>query len=61
MYDQVREDYETVRNMIGESGYESLSGHQGVHVQTRPKGPGHGSTSRAFYVRMKSLKLMLDL
>ncbi|MGO9199393.1 MAG: MvaI/BcnI family restriction endonuclease [Limisphaerales bacterium] len=48
---QVREDYELVREAIRTRGFEALTGAMGVLVQPRTKGPGHGSTSRAFYAR----------
>lgn len=51
VYETVREDYEFVRQTIREKGFETLSGRMGEHVQPRTKGPGHGSTSRAFYAR----------
>lgn len=51
IYKAVREDYEYVREIIQEKGFQALSGKMGTHVQPRTKGPGHGSTSRAFYAR----------
>lgn len=47
----VKEDYDFVRATLKKSGFGSLSGKMGVLVQPRTKGPGHGSTSRAFYAR----------
>jgi hypothetical protein len=35
-----------------------LTGSIGVYLQTRTKGAGHGSTSRAFYVRPSFLRLL---
>jgi hypothetical protein len=35
---------------------QGLSGRMGVLIQPRTKGPGHGSTSRAFYARKEFLK-----
>ncbi len=49
--DQVRCDYELVRETIRTKGFDALTGAMGVLVQPRTKGPGHGSISRAFYAR----------
>jgi DNA mismatch repair protein MutH len=53
MYEIVRRDYEDVRACINDPrrGFDLLSGSMGTYVQPRTKGPGHGSTSRAFYGR----------
>ena len=59
--DQVREDYELVRETIRHLGFGALSGRMGVLVQPRTKGPGHGSTSRAFYARVDFVQHMLGL
>lgn len=51
MFQQVKADYELVRETIIRDGFSALSGSMGVLVQPRTKGPGHGSLSRAFYAR----------
>ncbi|HTV43128.1 MAG TPA: MvaI/BcnI family restriction endonuclease [Candidatus Sulfotelmatobacter sp.] len=51
IYKTIRDDYELVRETISKKGFQSLSGAMGTYVQPRTKGPGHGSTSRAFYAR----------
>ncbi|OHB62285.1 MAG: hypothetical protein A2167_04260 [Planctomycetes bacterium RBG_13_46_10] len=56
IYDQVKADYDLVRNAIRNQGFESLTGKMGVYIQPRTKGPGHGSVSRAFYARTEFLK-----
>jgi DNA mismatch repair protein MutH len=56
IYMQVKEDYDLVRNTIINKGFEALTGRMGVYIQPRTKGPGHGSTSRAFYARTGFLK-----
>ena len=56
IYNQVKADYDLVRNTIINEGFESLTGKMGVYIQPRTKGPGHGSTSRAFYARTGFLK-----
>lgn len=56
IYQQVKKDYDLVRNVIIEQGFASLTGKMGVFIQPRTKGAGHGSTSRAFYARVPFLK-----
>ncbi|MDQ1612161.1 MAG: mismatch repair protein MutH [Pyrinomonadaceae bacterium] len=51
VFNQVKADYELVRQTIISKGFKALTGHMGVRVQPRTKGAGHGSTSRAFYAR----------
>jgi hypothetical protein len=61
IYEQIRQDYEEVRNCIIQDGFSCLTGAMGVLVQPRTKGPGHGSTSRAFYARAGFVKRILGL
>ncbi len=61
IYRAVEHDYEEVRSQIIQRGFESLSGRMGVLVQPRTKGPGHGSTSRAFYARKVFVERILGL
>ena len=61
LYNQVKADYELVRESIKQHGFESLTGTMGVLVQPRTKGPGHGSISRAFYARTGFVKTILGL
>ena len=56
MYKQIEEDYDLARNTIIRKGFSALRSKMGVFIQTRTKGPGHGSTSRAFYARASFLK-----
>lgn len=56
VYQQVKADYELVRQTIKTKGFSALTGKMGVYVQPRTKGAGHGSTSRAFYARTTFLK-----
>jgi DNA mismatch repair protein MutH len=61
IYQQVKEDYDLVRNTIIKKGYTELTGAMGVFIQPRTKGAGHGSTTRAFYARTSFLKkIFLD-
>ncbi len=59
LLEQIKQDYNYVRYMIITHGFQSLSGKMGIMVQPRTKGPGHGSTSRAFYARTRCLKRLL--
>lgn len=59
IYNQVKEDYELVREMIIKKGFGALSGHMGKFVQPRTKGQGHGSKTRAFYARVPFLKKII--
>ena len=61
IHDQVAADYETIRNQIRERGIDSVTGDLGKLVQARTKGPGHGSTSRAFYARPIFVAHILNL
>ena len=61
IYEQVKMDYEEVRNCITTQGFESLTGRMGKLVQPRTKGSGHGSTSRAFYARTQFVAKIIGL
>ena len=53
IYEQVKNDYNVIRERIITQGFDKLTGSMGVLIQPRTKGPGHGSTSRAFYARTR--------
>ena len=62
--DLVREiaaDYEFIRNKLKTQGFESLTGKDGVLIQARTKGSGHGSISRAFYARKSLVSKIFEL
>ena len=61
IYAQVRADYEEVRETIRTKSFKALTGAMGVLVQPRTKGPGHGSTSRAFYARTGDVAKILGV
>jgi DNA mismatch repair protein MutH len=61
LYGQVKADYDLVRETIRSQGFQHLHGRMGKYVQPRTKGPGHGSTSRAFYARTNFLSILLGL
>lgn len=56
LYQQIKEDYDLVKGTVNNKGFHALTGKMGVYIQPRTKGPGHGSTSRAFYARTGFLK-----
>jgi DNA mismatch repair protein MutH len=58
---QVEDDYEAIRTIIRLKGIDALTGDTGMYVQARTKGPGHGSTSRAFYARALFVAHILNL
>ncbi|KUJ96436.1 MAG: mismatch repair protein MutH [Desulfonauticus sp.] len=61
LYQEVKEDYDLVRNTIREKGVEALTGKMGKYIQPRTKGRGHGSKTRAFYARKSFLSLFIKL
>ena len=61
VYNAIKADYDLIRRTISEQGFESLTGRMGELIQPRTKGPGHGSTSRAFYARKQLVAKMLGL
>lgn len=61
LYEQVKKDYDLVKNTIKARGFKSLTGAMGVYVQPRTKGAGHGSVSRAFYARPIFIKKILGI
>ena len=61
IYQQVKEDYETIRQQIRAAGIDSVTGDLGKLIQARTKGRGHGSRTRAFYARAKFIARILNL
>ncbi len=61
LYNQIKADYDSIRNTITNYGFEKLTGKMGVYIQPRTKGAGHGSISRAFYARAPFLKSIVVL
>jgi DNA mismatch repair protein MutH len=54
LYDIIECDYNLIRKQYLEK--EILQSSDGVLLQNRTKGPGHGSVSRAFYLRPEFMK-----
>ncbi len=66
LIEQIKKDYNLVRDHLRAAsspaqGFSSLSGKMGIYIQPRTKGRGHGSTSRAFYMRKNALAKLLKL
>ncbi|MBA3321005.1 MAG: hypothetical protein H0T45_06105 [Pyrinomonadaceae bacterium] len=61
IFRQVRDDFELIRETIRAQGFGALSGELGALIQSRTKGRGHGSSSRAFYARVRFVAHMLNL
>ena len=57
---EIRVDYEFIREKLLNHGFESLTGKDGKWIQARTKGPGHGSVSRAFYARTSLVKKIFE-
>ena len=51
IYNQIKDDYNLVRETIRTKGFSALNSRMGEYIQPRTKGRGHGSTSRAFYAK----------
>src|SRR2546421_2135827 len=60
-FQQVKDDYETIRTQIRTRGIDSVTGDLGELVQARTKGRGHGSSTRAFYARPVFVAHILNL
>jgi DNA mismatch repair protein MutH len=56
---QLAEDYATIQSHFTTTG--ELKSSLGNLLQCRPKGPGHGSTKRAFYLRPRFMSLYVTL
>jgi DNA mismatch repair protein MutH len=61
IHEQVKDDYQTIRQRIRANGIDSVTGNLGKLVQARTKGRGHGSTTRAFYARPIFVAHILNL
>jgi len=57
---EIKSDYDFIREKLIIYGFGSLTGKDGIWIQARTKGPGHGSVSRAFYARTSLVKLIFD-
>jgi DNA mismatch repair protein MutH len=58
---EIKTDYDFIRNKLITQGFESLTGADGKWIQARTKGPGHGSISRAFYARTGLVKKIFEI
>src|SRR3989339_309945 len=58
---EIKADYDFIRNKLITKGFKALTGADGKWIQARTKGPGHGSTSRAFYARTSLVKKIFEI
>ena len=58
---EIKADYEFIRNKLNTQGFSALTGKDGKWIQARTKGAGHGTTSRAFYARKELIKEIIKL
>jgi len=58
---EIKADYNFIREKLIKYGFESLTGKDGKWLQARTKGPGHESTSRAFYARKELVKKIFEI
>ena len=56
VYAQLAADYEAIVDVYKTTGSLASSSNLGKYLQNRTKGAGHGSTSRAFYLRPAFIK-----
>jgi DNA mismatch repair protein MutH len=61
IYQLVKADYELVRECLRTRGFQALTGAMGKLIQPRTKGPGHGSSTRAFYARTQFVAHIIGL
>jgi DNA mismatch repair protein MutH len=59
LYNTIESDYNQIRKNYIENGI--LQSETGTLLQNRTKGAGHGSTSRAFYLRPAFMKMCIPL
>lgn len=57
----IKADYDFIRNKLQAQGFPSLTGNDGAWIQARTKGPGHGSTSRAFYAKIQLVGKIFEM
>ena len=58
---EIKADYDFIRNKLVTQGFEALTGEDGKWIQARTKGSGHGSISRAFYARTGLVKKIFEM
>ena len=59
LYNILKQDYTNIRNTFVETG--KFKTDMGWFLQSRTKGAGHGTTSRAFYLRVDFVKMYIPL
>ena len=53
---EIKRDYDLIRARLIKDGLKNLISKEGIWIQARTKGRGHGSISRAFYAKKALLK-----
>jgi len=61
LINEIKADYDLIRDKLIKQGFASLTGKDGKWIQARTKGPGHGSTSRAFYARKELVAKIFEV
>ena len=57
---EIKNDYDFIRDKLINYGFKSLTGKDGIWIQARTKGAGHGSISRAFYAKKSLVKKIFE-
>ena len=60
LLEDVRTDYEDIRKVIREHGIVGVHSGIGKYVQSRTKGKGHGSKTRAFYAKKELINEIIQ-
>ena len=60
-WEQIKNDYDLIRDVIRNQGFDALTGKLGTYIQPRTKGSGHGSKSRAFYAKIPFVEVILGI
>ncbi|MDR0724064.1 MAG: hypothetical protein LBF23_02640 [Endomicrobium sp.] len=60
LINEIKADYDFIRNKLILKGFASLTGKDGNWIQARTKGSGHGSNTRAFYARKSLIKKIFE-
>ena len=57
-FEEIKKDYKAIKMLYEET--ETLTSATGKYLQNRTKGPGHGSISRAYYLRPQGIMALLE-
>lgn len=59
LFSELKADYDAIKKQLQTKG--SVSSSIGTYIQSRTKGAGHGSTSRAFYAKKNLVAQLINL